>query len=176
MAIAQEITVTAPGMSFEDWVASLTGDAKTEAEATVADRNTKFDAQVAAGNVYIDTDGIRIWISEEAEQAHIDNVGQAYADLWAQWAEETSGSLTVNVSADAEFAPPTTMPIMDWARQNLSSEDFSTFASQVLAIMDEDGYNQNNSLHTDEFKTFIGTKYPLFKSTKDSYDAYVASL
>ena len=175
MAIAQEIIVTASGLSFEDWIASLTGDAKTEAEAAVADRNAKFDAQVAAGNVYIDNDGKRVWASEEAEQAHIDNVGSTYANLWAQWQEETGGTLTVNVSTATEFNPSAAMKLVVWARQNLSAADYVTFESEMANVAAVSNGRSKEQLTAEELGSLQAAN-PVFKSTKDAYDAYVASL
>lgn len=174
MAIAQEIIITASGLSFEDWIASLTGDAKTEAEAAVADRNAKFDAQVAAGNVYFNKDSKRVWVSAEAEQAHMEELGQAYADLWAQWEEETGGTLTVNV-IESPSGTDTALAIDDWAKENLSAEDFATFVTQMANINSAANGRSREDIPAEELASLQAAN-PVFKSTKEAYDAYVASL
>ena len=174
MAIAQEIIVTASGLSFEDWVASLTGDAKTEAEAAVADRNTKFDAQVAAGNVYFNKDAKRVWVSAEAEQAHMLELGQTYANLWAQWAEETGGTLTINV-IESPASADTALAIDDWAKANLSAEDFATFETEFAAVISAVGGRQPADL-TEAEKDTLRANNPVYASAKASYKAYLAAL
>lgn len=174
MTIAQEIIITASGLSFEDWVASLTGDAKTEAEAAIADRNTKFDAQVAAGNVYFNKDAKRVWVSAEAEHAHMAELGQAYSNLWAQWEEETGGTLTVNVD-ETPSSLDTAQPLDSWAKENLSAEDFTTFETEYAAIVSALGDRQPDAMTEDE-KATLRSNNPVFSSAKDAYNAYVASL
>ena len=174
MAIAQEIIITASGLSFEDWIASLTGDAKTEAEAVVSNRNTKFDAQVAAGNVYFNKDAKRVWVSAEAEQAHMEELGQAYADLWAQWEEETGGTLTVNIT-ETPAAADTALSLDDWAKANLTAEDFATFQTERAAVISALGDRQPSEMTEDE-KATLRSNNPVFSSTKDAHGAYIAAL
>ena len=185
MAIAQEITIIESGLSFLDWVDSLTGDAKTAALAAVADRDAKFEAQLAAGNVYISNTGKRVWVSLETEQVHMDEVGQAYADLWIQWAEETGGSLTINFD-DTLLDEDKVMPFAGWARANLSSTDYTTFVSQsteisaaVAAAVTEGKATENEGSYTVTDVAFhdeLKAAYPLFKSTREAYESYLATL
>ena len=173
-AIAQEITITESGLSFLDWVDSLTGDAKTAALAAVADRDSKFDAQVAAGNVYFNKDAKRVWVSAEAEQAHMDEVGQLYSDLWTQWESETGGSLVVSVD-DAPTAQELALPLVAWTKANLSAEDFTTFMTQLEAVKTAVGDRTIEDLTAEETAELQAAN-PLFKSTREAYESYLAAL
>lgn len=175
--LLQEITKTTDGLEFTDWVATLTGDAKTAADAILADRDTKFDAQVAAGNVFINTEGQTVWLSAELEAAYIDNVGLAYADLWEQWKTETGGTLDV-VSIEEPSADKLKMVLDTWATANLSAEDLATFTTQKAGAMD---YLQNTlggkepEGLTEEEKTTMQGMFPELKTFTDSYKAYLAA-
>lgn len=182
MAIVQTIEVTET-TTFHEWISSLSGDELVAAQAAVADRDQKWEQQVAIGNVYINKNGQRVWVSEEAEQAHMDNVVKAYADLIDQWQEETGSSLTVSVEP-AESAD-TILSLVDWAFDNLSDDDYIAWQQQgplaqaeVDALIDSGAVSRN----ADDSHTFansadfdaLQSAYPIAVSTKLAYLAYVA--
>jgi len=192
MAIAQEILITEPGLSFDDWVASLTGDAKTAALAAKADADSKFDAQVSAGNVYISASGARIWASAEAEAEHMSSLSLEYGLLWEQWQSETGGALTINIK-ETPSTSDTIMTFPVWAQTNLSPADYATFISESEAIaaavvagstegkvtVDDsklEGHIGTYTVTDEAYHNGLKATYPIFKSAKDAYDAYVAAL
>ena len=174
MAIAQEITITESGLSFLDWVNSLTGDAKTAALAAVADRDSKFDAQVAAGNVYFSSTGKRVWISAEAEQAHMDEVVSLYADLWAQWESETGGSLAVSVD-DSPLGIDLALPFADWASQNLTEPEYTVVMAQYAEMLTHELAQTVGPL-TEEEKDILRAGRAELGSALQAYNAYLAAL
>ena len=174
MAIVQKVTYVDAGLSFNDWVASLAGAAKTAAEAAIADNNAKFSAQVAAGNVYVNANGERVWASTDAEQAFIDNMGLEYGALWDQWKAETGGS--VEVVIESNVAPARLVkPMIDWAKDTLTEAEFNNFSTDKDAIAVVMAGRQRDDLTPEEIAS-IRADYPNFTAVSDAYKAHVASL
>tara|TARA_B110000977_G_scaffold194824_1_gene272142 strand:- start:252 stop:806 length:555 start_codon:yes stop_codon:yes gene_type:complete len=184
MAIVQ-ITSETGSTTFEEWVTGLTGEALTEAQAAISDRETKFNVALEAGNVYHNASSNCVWISEEAEQAFVDSVTPAYAGLWDQWKEETGGSLqTEFTAADASSLK---LDHAVWIKTNLSTDDYATFLTQqenmlanVQAAVDAghatyDAATQKITFTDADAGDAFRSANSVFVSAKDGYQAYLAS-